>query len=225
MLHLAFRVDDVAAAPQALLAPGLKSIREPPALTAAKAETALLADPSGLQIQIIRYQPDSPALERRTDRMGTRETAEHEAYIHRCLELARCAVQSGNAPFGALVVRDGEVIAECANTVRSETDVTAHAEMNVIRAACRALGTLDLSGCTLYTSAEPCFMCSYAIRQARISRVVIGARAEARGGVSSRFPVLADPDIPGWPAPPELVCDIQRDECTLLLHEAGFVHI
>ena len=75
------------------------------------------------------------------------------------------------------MVRDGEVIAEGVEAVRAKVDVTAHAEIEAIRAATALVGGRDLSGCVLYTTVEPCVMCAYAIRLARISIVVSGARS------------------------------------------------
>ena len=75
-------------------------------------------------------------------------------------------------PFGAVVARDGEIVAEGSNRVLSATDPTAHAEIVAIREAARAQGDFDLSGCTLYASCEPCPMCLGAILWARIDRVV-----------------------------------------------------
>ena len=113
---------------------------------------------------------------------------EHEKYMHRCRQLADEAVRGGDAPVGSLVLRDGKIIAEGVEGVKAQNDPTAHAEILAIRKACAALGTLDLSGTTLYTTTEPCLMCSYAIRQTRISRVVIEKRTEQGGGVTSLYP-------------------------------------
>jgi hypothetical protein len=77
-------------------------------------------------------------------------------------------------------------------------DISGHAELIAIRNACSALQTLDLSGCTLYTTAEPCFMCSYAIRQTHISKVIIGRPASKAGGISSHPLILRDAQIAGW---------------------------
>ena len=81
------------------------------------------------------------------------------------------SVRVGSSPFGAVVVRDGVVIARAHNTVVSKHDPTAHAEVNAIRTACKKLGTFDLSGCDLYSSCEPCPMCAAAITWANISHV------------------------------------------------------
>ena len=92
--------------------------------------------------------------------------------LQRAIELAIANVQEGKGgPFGAVIVCDGHVVAEACNAVTSTTDPTAHAEMQAIRAACRQLGRFELSGCTLYTSCEPCPMCLGAIYWSHIDRV------------------------------------------------------
>ena len=83
-------------------------------------------------------------------------------------------MERGGGPFGAVIVKDGAIVARGANSVTLDNDPTAHAEVNAIRAACRSLGTFDLSGCTVYTSCEPCPMCLAAIYWAGISRIYFG---------------------------------------------------
>lgn len=83
-------------------------------------------------------------------------------------------VQNGGGPFGAVIVKDGEVIATGTNRVTSSCDPTAHAEVNAIRAAAARLGTFDLSGCEIYTSCEPCPMCLGAIYWARLRKIYYG---------------------------------------------------
>ena len=85
------------------------------------------------------------------------------------------SVRLGSSPFGAVIVRGADVIARAHNTVVSKHDPTAHAEINAIRAACRKIGTFDLSGCDLYSSCEPCPMCVGAISWAKISHVYYAA--------------------------------------------------
>jgi tRNA(adenine34) deaminase len=143
-------------------------------------------------------------------------TKSDEALMRRCIALARIARQRGDAPVGALIARDGQVIAEASERVDSALDVTGHGELVAVNRACQTLGTLDLSGCVLYTSAEPCLMCSYAIRQTGIGRVVFGAEVPAVGGVTSRYPILVATDIPGWPAPPAISDGVLQDECAAL---------
>ena len=85
------------------------------------------------------------------------------------------SVKLGSSPFGAVIVRDGVVIARAHNTVVPKNDPTAHAEINAIRSACRKMKTFDLSGCDLYTSCEPCPMCMAASVWANISHVYYAA--------------------------------------------------
>lgn len=125
--------------------------------------------------------------------------------MQRCIELARIARQKGDAPVGALIVRSGQVIAEGVESVKAQMDITAHAEIVAIRIACQTLESLDLGACILYTTAEPCWMCSYAIRATGIREVVIGAPVPEVGGVTSRHAVLSDPQVSRWPAPPRTV--------------------
>jgi guanine deaminase len=99
-------------------------------------------------------------------------------FMARAIELAIENVRSGRGgPFGAVVVRDGKIIAEASNAVTAANDPTAHAEMLAIRAACAKLGGFELRGCELYTSCEPCPMCLGAIYWARPDRVYFGGSA------------------------------------------------
>ena len=100
-------------------------------------------------------------------------------YMRRAIRLAEENAASGNGgPFGAVIVKDGKVVAEGSNTVTVDNDPTAHAEVNAIRRACAVLGTFDLSGCELYTSCEPCPMCLAACYWAHVSKVFYAAGRE-----------------------------------------------
>jgi len=106
-------------------------------------------------------------------------------FLRRAIALATENVVSGaGGPFGAVVVHEGKIIAEAANTVTATNDPTAHAEVNAIRAASRALDTFTLAGCQLYTSCEPCPMCLAAAHWARMDAIYFGASAAdaARAG-------------------------------------------
>lgn len=92
-------------------------------------------------------------------------------FMRQAIRLADESVASGGGPFGAVIVRDSEIIAGSSNSVTLDNDPTAHAEVNAIRLACRKLGTYDLKGCTIYTSCEPCPMCLGAIYWAHIDRI------------------------------------------------------
>lgn len=83
-------------------------------------------------------------------------------------------VKNGGGPFGAVIARNGEIVATGVNRVTADCDSTAHAEVNAIRAACKALGRFELSGCEIYTSCEPCPMCLGAIYWAHLDRMYYG---------------------------------------------------
>ena len=98
----------------------------------------------------------------------------HESFIRKSIDLAKQAVQKGNQPFGACLVRDGEILLTAENTIHSHHDKTQHAEANLASLASQTLDSETLRHCTLYTSTEPCAMCSGAIYWAGIRRVVFG---------------------------------------------------
>ena len=111
-------------------------------------------------------------------------------FLRRAIALATENVTSGRGgPFGAVIVRDGKIVGEGANSVTATNDPTAHGEVNAIRAAANALGGFSLAGCELYTSCEPCPMCLAASHWARLDAVYYGASAAdaARAGFDDAF--------------------------------------
>ena len=94
-----------------------------------------------------------------------------EELMRRAIELSENSVQNGGGPFGAVIAKDGEIVAEGSNKVTIDNDPTAHAEVCTIRNACQKLGTFDLSGCVIYTSCEPCPMCFGAIYWAHLDKI------------------------------------------------------
>lgn len=94
-----------------------------------------------------------------------------EELMRRAIALSINSVQNGGGPFGAVIARDGEIIAEGSNRVTLDNDPTAHAEVSTIREACRKLSTFELSGCEIYTSCEPCPMCLGAIYWAHLDKI------------------------------------------------------
>lgn len=137
----------------------------------------------------------------------------HEHFMRRCLELAAVARERGDTPVGCIVVLDGAIIGEGIETLPTGTSITGHAETLACQAALDAAGYRDLAGATLYTTAEPCFMCGYAIRQLRIGLVVYGKETPAIGAVTSIHPILTDPALDGWRPAPSVVGGVLRDEC------------
>lgn len=113
------------------------------------------------------------------------EVPDSETFMRRAIDLARRGMRRGDGgPFGAVIVRDGEVLGEGWNRVLETGDPTAHGEITAIRDACAKLGTHDLGGSEIHTTGEPCPMCLGAIHWARIGRIHYGFRIEdaARAG-------------------------------------------
>ncbi|MEV6396059.1 nucleoside deaminase [Streptomyces sp. NPDC051907] len=108
-----------------------------------------------------------------TQEAGVQEI--ERAWMEEAIELATNSVRNGGGPFGALVAKDGEVVAIGNNQVTSTLDPVAHAEVSALRAACKKLGVFSLEGCVLFTSCEPCPMCLSAALWARVDRVVYSA--------------------------------------------------
>jgi tRNA(adenine34) deaminase len=116
-------------------------------------------------------------------------------YMGRALELARLAEAAGEVPVGALIVRDGLVVAEGWNRPISSNDPTAHAEIVALRAAGQALETYRLTGTTLYVTLEPCAMCASAMVHARVQRLVFAAADPRAGAAGSVFNIVQHPAL------------------------------
>jgi tRNA(Arg) A34 adenosine deaminase TadA len=130
------------------------------------------------------------------------------------LEEARDAARRGEVPVGAVVARDGKVVATAGNRPRELRDPTAHAEMLAIRRACAALADERLTGCDLYVTLEPCTMCAAAIAFARIRRVYFGAYDPKGGAVESGVRFFAQPTCHHAP---EVYGGIREGEAAALL--------
>lgn len=122
-------------------------------------------------------------------------------FMQRCEALADLAAQRQESPVGSVVVLDGQIIGEGIEAGKAKQDITCHAEVEAIREAVKKHGK-DLSAATLYTTHEPCILCSYVIRHHRIGRVVMQHAVAHIGGVSSAYPILTAKDIPIWGEPP-----------------------
>ncbi len=111
------------------------------------------------------------------------------------LEEAKIAAREGEVPIGAVIVRHGEVIGRGYNQPIGQHDPTAHAEVIALRDAARRTGNYRLTGSTLYVTIEPCAMCAGALVNARIDRLVFGARDERSGGVTSVFEICSESSL------------------------------
>lgn len=101
-------------------------------------------------------------------------TMEDAGFMEQAIRLSEENIDKGGGPFGAVIVRNGKVVATGVNSVVPNNDPTAHAEINAIRSACKTLGTFKLDGCTIYSSCEPCPMCLSALYWAGVSRICYG---------------------------------------------------
>lgn len=132
--------------------------------------------------------------------------------MRRCIGLSAAAAKRGEFPFAAIVCQGGKVVVEATNEVAASGDVTRHAEIVAISRAQEKLGRKDLSGCTIYSTVEPCVMCSFPMRETSISRVVFALRSPMMGGFS-KWNVLRDEELSGvmpeaFGAPPEIVAGL-----------------
>jgi tRNA(adenine34) deaminase len=121
--------------------------------------------------------------------------ASDDVWMNEALALARAAGASGEVPVGAVVVKDGAIVGRGSNAPIGGHDPTAHAEIVALREAGRALGNYRLPDCELYVTIEPCAMCAGAILQARIGRVVFGARDPKTGACGSVLDLFAEPRL------------------------------
>ncbi|MEJ7646088.1 MAG: nucleoside deaminase [Chryseolinea sp.] len=138
---------------------------------------------------------------------------DHNFFMRKCLELAGKAKRNGKTGVGSLIVRGRQILGEGEEGGHELPAHMAHAELLAINHAIQSGGKSDLSDCILYTTVEPCVMCSYIIRNTRISYVVIGASTGGVGGVSSRYPILIADDIAAWGKPPSVLLNILEEEC------------
>ena len=140
--------------------------------------------------------------------------------MRRCIELAQEAVNRGDAAFGSLVTLDNRLVAEASNQYQAR--MTDHAEIVALNLAKEALGTRDLSACTLYTSCEPCPMCSFMIREFKIKRVVFALPSLYMGGYS-KWPILQDEGLaafrPIFSDPPEVVAGLMETEAKAVMDQ------
>lgn len=136
--------------------------------------------------------------------------AEHEKYIKIALETARQA--GADVPVGAVLVRDGEIIAKAHNHKEADNDPSAHAEILVLREACQKLGTWRLDNTVLYVTLEPCPMCTAAILYSRVPEIVFGARDALYGAMGS---VLNMSDYLNFC--PRIIEGVLEEECSGLL--------
>jgi len=138
------------------------------------------------------------------------------AMMERCIELSRLAARKGEHPFAALIAREDRIVAEAINQVAAEGDVTKHAEHLAISAAQQSLPQSLWNECTLYTTVEPCPMCSFPAREMKLRRIVFAIASPVMGGLS-RWGILSDPKLSDlmptyFGPPPAITSGVLREE-------------
>ena len=147
--------------------------------------------------------------------MGDVEKSIHESFMREALALARQAAAVGEVPVGAVIVKDGQIIARGENRRELGKNALHHAEISAINNACEALGGWRLPGCDLYVTLEPCPMCAGAIINARIRKVVFGAWDPKAGSCGSVVDLFALP----YNHKPECIGGVLQEECGALLSD------
>jgi len=137
-----------------------------------------------------------------------------EEYMNMALELAESAAAIGEVPVGAVIVHENQVIARQFNRRECNQNPLAHAELLAIEEASQKLGRWRLQGCTLYVTLEPCIMCAGAIINARVDKVVFGAKDPKGGAVNSLYQLLSDPRLNHRPV---VVQGVYEETCSHLL--------
>ena len=136
-----------------------------------------------------------------------------EDYMYQAYLLAKKAYDQDEVPIGAVIVKDCEIIGRGYNQKEHAHDVSAHAEMLAIHDASKKLGTWHLDGCTLYSTLEPCMMCSGAIIQSRISKVIFAVKVNRWAGLSDYL------ESHQYNHYPQIECNVLQEECSSLLSD------
>lgn len=144
---------------------------------------------------------------------------EHQNYMNKCLQLAREALSAGNPPVGAILVVNKEIIGEGIESGKSSGDITNHAEILAIRNAIENGFLYELNQAVMYTTHEPCIMCSYLIRHHKIPHIIFGVAVDHIGGYTSSFSILKTDTVPKWGKAPLVSSGICEQECIALNKE------
>ena len=141
---------------------------------------------------------------------------EDEEFMREAIRMAKQAAKEDEVPVGALIVKDGKILAGAYNQKEKEKNTLKHAEMIVIEKASKELAAWRLTGCTLYVTLEPCLMCSGALHQARVSRVVYGCKDPKGGGLGTLYSIHEDTRLNhNFP----VTSGVLEDECSQALKD------
>ena len=154
--------------------------------------------------------------------MSAGEGGGHEPFLREAIRLSRRALERGDGPYGAVLVRGGRVVLARENTAHSRGDATRHAEMNLVVEAQESFGPEALAECTLYASTEPCAMCAGAIFWAGIRRVVFACPSGRHEGIFGPALAVHGREVLATATPPvEVVGPLLEDEAAAVLEEAA----
>ena len=155
--------------------------------------------------------------------MESSREATHKAMMGRCIELSRIAVSQGEYAFGTVIALNGQIVTEAINSTVRDGDVSRHAEVIALSEAQKTIGREQLYRCTLYSNVEPCAMCSYCIREARVGRVAYALSSPVMGGLS-KWNILRDAEMSAripqiFGAVPEVVSGVMLHEAQQAWHD------
>ncbi|TRX62739.1 nucleoside deaminase [Fulvivirga sp. M361] len=137
----------------------------------------------------------------------------HENYMQYCLELAKKALNNRDPPLGSILVYQNNIIGEGIESGKSTGDITNHAEILSVRDAISKGNREELKNATMYSTHEPCIMCSYLIRHHKIPVLVFGISVDHIGGSTSEFDLLGNENIPKWGSKPHIIGGILSEAC------------
>jgi len=139
--------------------------------------------------------------------------ATHEQFMRRCIQLALLAREQGNTAVGSIVVFGGKIVGEGVEQLPAGKILTGHAELLACQQAIETLEVRSLEKAILYSTAEPCFMCSYVIRECGITQVVYGTETPIIGGITSLFPILTATSLNNWNPALKVTGGVLAEEC------------
>ena len=140
----------------------------------------------------------------------------HEEFMRRCIQLARQAKAQGNTAVGSVVVFSSKIVGEGIEQMPTGNILAGHAEVLACQQAIETLKVRSLEKAILYSTAEPCFMCSYVIREFRIAKFVYGSETAMTGGITSPFPILTALGLNARKPAPQVIGSILAEECRRL---------
>ena len=149
----------------------------------------------------------------------TEHSQVHIKIMEECITLAKIAMENGNFPVGSVVVKNNVIVGKASEAGKSSNDITKHAEIEAIKDALKNLEPGNLEDCDLYTTHEPCLMCSYVIRHHKLRTVIYGVPVDHVGGITSNLKVMLTTEVPKWGKPPVIIDHVLREECEQLANE------